>query len=71
MPELDLELKSLNGQSRNDLASGRKELSDLIEKGLSQLDERIIALRARIQHDRILMDEMACIQKERKQKKAQ
>jgi hypothetical protein len=77
MPELDLdgqtdeELESLNAQVRNDLAAGRKALGDLIEKGLSQPDERVIELRAKNQHNQFLVDEITRIQKERGQLRPQ
>jgi hypothetical protein len=67
--QTDESLETLNTQARNDLALGRKQLSDLIEKGTSQPDERIIALRAKNQHNQFLVDETTRIQKEREQQK--
>lgn len=67
--QTDEELESLNSRAKGNLASGKQELSDLVEKGLSQPDERVIALREKNRHNQHLVDETERIQKQREQKK--
>lgn len=45
------------------LAAGKRELKDLIEGGVLQPDDRVIALRAENQMNQQIVDESAKIQK--------
>ena len=44
-------------RAHSKLASGRKELAELVESGVTQPDDRIIELRAENQHNQQVVDE--------------
>ena len=65
----DEELKIAGKAAVANLASGKKELTDLVEGGIVQPDDRVIALRAENQRNQLIANESAELRKEIAEKK--